>query len=154
VGVVALIGINVRDLRGTQVRAPHQVLIPLFAEPTATGQPLRDWVASNIPPDATIFSEEGQSTGYLLGHPTVDMIDAEYSSVRWECDEVKDQMHRFHAAFLILYKSDQLRESGRLATESNFVAESINLQPPCGFTIVAANPNVLVLKASDSEHAL
>jgi hypothetical protein len=154
VGIVALIGIDTRDWRDKEPTAPDQALIPLFAEPTANGQPLRDWIASNIPPDATIFSEEGQSTGYLLDRPTVDMIDAEYSPVRWECDVVKEEMRRFHSEFLILYKWDKLREAGRLAKESTFVAESIHLQPPCGFTIVAATPNVLVLKLADADRAL
>jgi hypothetical protein len=113
-----------------------------------------DWIGSNIPRDATIFSEEGQGTGYLIDHPTVDMVDAEYSPIRWECDVVRDQMRRFHSGFLILYKSDKLLEAGRLATESRFVADSINFRPPCGFKIVAANPDVLVLKFPDSEGAL
>jgi len=154
VGVVALAGIDMRDFRDKEPTAPDQALIPLFAEPTANGQSLRDWIAENIPPDATIFAEDGQATGYLLGHPTVDMVDAEYSSIRWECGVVQDQMLRFHSEFLILYKWDRLREGARLAKESKFVAELIHLQLPCGFTIVAATHDVLVLKLADADRAL
>jgi hypothetical protein len=155
--IVGYAGINARDLHERLKPAPHEILAALYAKPTADGQTLLKWVESNTDVGDTLIAVDGQATGYLLHRSTVGMIKAQYSSVRWECDEIKTQMKRYKSSYVILYKpsSSTIYDAPDewLLTESQFVATSVSQQPPCGFVIAAENSNVRILKIGGSERA-
>jgi hypothetical protein len=145
--VVGYAGVNARDLYQPRAPAPHEVLAAMYAQPAADGQPLIKWVESNIGARDVIVATDGQATGYLLHRPTVSMIGAHYSPVRWECDEVNQEMRRFGSTYVILYKPSSARDDSFLLDESQFVASSVSGQPLCGFAVAAENSNVRILKA-------
>jgi hypothetical protein len=139
-------GVNARDLYRSTEPSPHEALAGLYDLPsTYPNQPLMRWVESNIPPASTIVAEDGQATGYLLRRPTLSLVDAEYSPVRWDCKRVRDEMLRFRADWLILYKSS-LNSRRSLLNESPFLAAAASQRPPCGFTVAAENSAVRILK--------
>jgi hypothetical protein len=143
---VGYIGINARDLYEPARLARHEILAAEYAEPAAGGQPLLDWVNAHVPAGDTIFAANGQATGYLLHRPTVSMIEAHYSPVRWECDEVRKQMQRFGASYVFLYKPSSTTSEQDLLGESRFVAASATGPPSCGFAIAAENADVRILR--------
>jgi len=153
-GALALVyvgyaGTNARDLYLPHPPGQEKVLAAEYAEQTPNGQTLRQWVESNIPADSVIAATKGQPTGYLLRRPTLSLVEANFSAVRWDCDEVKLQMKRFGAHYLILYKPTSVFTSDTLLTESQFVATSVTQQPICGFVIAAENPYVRILEIED-----
>jgi hypothetical protein len=143
--VVGYVGSNARELIRTPPPARHELLAAKFAEPDADGRPLREWVESNIPEDAVIMAADGQATGHLLRRPTLTVVEAQYSPVRWGCDEVKRQMETYGARYLILYKPSAETEDP-LLSESEFVSTAVTRQPPCGFVVAAENSSVRVLE--------
>jgi hypothetical protein len=146
---VGYVGVNVRDLYEPASPARHEILAAQYAKPMADGRPLLRWVESHIPVGDTIVAADGQATGYLLHRPTLSMIGPEYSQVRWECDEVKAQMKRFKATFVVLYKPSSivnLVDQDSLLENSSFVATSVSQQPPCGFVVAAENSSVRILE--------
>jgi hypothetical protein len=150
-------GVNARDFLEPHTLAPHQILATLYAQPTAGGQPLLEWVDANIRTNDVIVATDGQATGYLLHRPTISMIGAHYSPVRWECEEVKKQMQRFTSSYAIVYKppsTPSLTPSdGFLLDESRFVAAAAMGEPPCGFVAAAENSAVRILKLGAAEPA-
>jgi hypothetical protein len=74
------------------------------------------------------------------------MIEAHYSPVRWECDEVRKQMQRFGASYVFLYKPSSTTSEQDLLGESRFVAASATGPPSCGFAIAAENADVRILR--------
>ncbi len=151
--LMGYVGLNAQDLHRRLAPARHEILGPLFAEPAADGQPLLKWIESNVNAGETIMAADGQSTGYLLHRPTLGMVPASYSPVRWECDEIKEQLKRFGSRYLILYKPSPMANESWLLTESHFVITAVSQQPPCGFVIAAENPSVRILKLGDAEPA-
>jgi hypothetical protein len=151
--IVGYAGLNVHDLHRPFAPARHEILAPLYARPAADGRPLLKWVESNINVGNTIMATDGQGTGYLLHRPTIGMVTASYSPVHWECDQVTNQMKRFGASYLILYKPSPMANEGWLLTESRFVATAVSQQPPCGFVIAAENSSVRILKIGGTEPA-
>src|SRR5262249_45743861 len=150
-------GINARDLHERLARAPHEGLAALYARPTADGQPLLKWVELNTDVGDTLIAVDGQATGYLLHRPTVTLVKSQYSPVRWECEEVKNQLTRFNSSYVILYKPSASTVYNDydefLSAESRFVATSVSQQPPCGFVIAAENSYVRILKIDGAERA-
>jgi hypothetical protein len=143
---VGYIGINARDLYEPSRLARHKILAAEYAEPTAGGQSLFEWVNTHVPAGDTIFAANGQATGYLLHRPTVSMIEAHYSPVRWECGEVRKQMQRFGASYVFLYKPSSTTSEQDLLAESKFVAASVTGLPSCGFAIAAENADIRILR--------
>jgi len=133
--IVGYVGLNAHDLHRPFAPPRHEILAPLYAKSAADGQPLLKWVESNINAGDTIMAADGQGTGYLLNRRTIGMVTASYSPVRWECDEVKNQMKRFGASYLILYKLSPMDEdpevsrASRISNESWLLTES-HLSPP------------------------
>jgi hypothetical protein len=144
---IGYVGVNARDLYERPSPARHEILAAQYAKPMADGRPLREWVESHISVGDAIVAADGQATGYLLHRPTISMVGAESSPVRWECDEVREQMKRFRATFVVLYKPSSIIDKDMLLEESWFVATSVSQQPPCGFVIAAENPNVRILES-------
>ncbi|HVG30745.1 MAG TPA: hypothetical protein VM864_13640 [Pyrinomonadaceae bacterium] len=143
--IVGYVGSNAREVSERPPPARHELLATQFAEPTAGGRPLREWVESNIPAGDVIMAADGQATGHLLRRPTVSMVEAQYSRVRWECDEVKKQFKTYGVKYLILYKPSAAITQDPLMAESEFVAAAVSRTPPCGFTVAAENPYVRIL---------
>lgn len=144
--VVGYVGINARDLYAPAGVPEYRLIARDYAEPARGGEPLRNWIASNIPVNAPIAASEGQATGYLLGRPTLSLVDPTYSRVRWGCGEVSEQMQRFHARYLILYKSSMGISQDSLFASSPFLSTAASGHPSCGFSIAAENAVVRILK--------
>ena len=142
--VIGYIGVNLRDLSGPQPETRQAYLSTLFAERTADGHSLSDWVRGHIAPTAVVAAQDGQATGYLLQRPTLGLVESEYSSERWECDEIKQQMNRFGARYLILYRNPD--HNSHLLEESRFAAAASSGEPGCGFAVVSENADVRILK--------
>jgi len=142
--VIGYIGVNARDLSMPQPEARQEYLSGLFAERTADGQRLSDWVNAHVAPAAVIAAQDGQATGYFLHRRTLGLVEREYSSERWECPEIREQMNRFGACYLILYRHPD--HSSHLLEESSFAAAAASGQPGCGFVIAAENPDLRVLE--------
>lgn len=142
--VAGYIGVNARDLGIPVVNSSQTALSALFAERTADGQPLWDWVNSHIAPTAVIAAQNGQETGYLLHRRTLGLVESEYSAERWECPEIRNQMNRFGARYLILYPHPD--QSSLLLKESRFAAEAASREPGCGFEIAAEDKDVRILE--------
>jgi hypothetical protein len=141
------VGINARDLYEPTPPAEHEILAKQYAEPTSDGQPLLKWVDSNMAANDAVAAAEGQATGYLLHRPTMSLVGSQYSREHWECDEVKNQMKRFGAHYLILYKPPASNiDEQSLLTHSHFVATAVSGQPPCGFVIATENPDIRILR--------
>ena len=151
VATLGYVGANVRHLCGPLKPARHDVLAGLYNKPGGDGRPLLQWVESNIPSGEAIVAADGQATGFLLRRPTVSMAGPEFSSVRWECAEVKKEMRRFKARYVILYKSESDVGNQLLLTESKFVAASATGRPACGFVIAAENSDVRILTAGGGQ---
>jgi hypothetical protein len=145
--IIGYVGSNARELSRRPSPARHELLAMQYREPTAGGQPLREWVESNIPAGDVIMAANGQATGYLLRRPTVSMVEAQYSRVRWECDEVKKQIKTYGARYLILYKPASAVTEDPLMAESEFVSTAVSQKPPpCGFIVAAENSYVRILE--------
>lgn len=147
---VGYAGINARDLRKPVPPAVHEILATEYAQPTATGQSLRAWIESNLAPGEPVLADDGQATGYLLHRPTVSMVEAQYSSARWECDMVKNEMKRFGLRYVILYKPSASAPPDPLLAESDFAATSASQQPSCGFVVAAENPYARILELASA----
>jgi hypothetical protein len=154
--VVGYAGVNARDLylRAAPVRL--KILAAEFGEPDlagrpldVAGRPLKDWVETHIPANETVIAADGQATGYLLHRPTISMVSAEHSAARWECDDVKNQMRRFHASFVILPKASPSIDEDALLAESGFVSAALSAQPPCGFAVAAENADIRILTTAE-----
>ena len=141
--VVGYIGVNARDLKMPQPESRQEYLSGLFAERTADGQRLSDWANAHIAPETVIAAQDGQETGYLLHRRTLGLVEREYSSERWECPEIREQMNRFGARYLILYRHPD--HNSQLLEESSFAAKAASGQPGCGFVIAAENQDVRIL---------
>jgi hypothetical protein len=142
--VIGYAGVNARDLNMPQAETRQSYLSGLFAERTTNGLSLSDWVNAHIGPTAVIAAQDGQATGYLLQRRALGMVESEYSAERWECPEIRVQMNRFDARYLILYRHPDQRT--HLLEESGFAAEAANGQPKCGFVIAAENRDVRILE--------
>jgi hypothetical protein len=141
---IGSIGVNARDLQGTQPKTRLDNLAALFEEHDASGQRLADWVRAHIAPETVIAAQDGQAIGYLLHRRTLGLVEAEYSAERWECSEIRRQMDRFHARYLILYRHPD--SNSHLLEESSFAAAAATGTPGCGFAIAAENPDLRVLE--------
>ena len=113
-----------------------KILAAEFDEPDLAGRPLdvaghplKDWVETHIPASQTVVAADGQATGYLLHRPTISMVSAEHSAARWECEDVKNQMRRFHASFVILPKASPSMDEDALLAESGFVSAALSARP-------------------------
>ena len=144
---VGYIGTNARDLYALNQPSRVASLARIYAEPIPDGRPLMDWVQSHILPGDAIASTDGQATGFLLHRSTLSLVRSLYSRERWESDEVRLQMKRFGARYLILYKPSP-GEGDPITGESKFVASAIFGPPPPGFKIAAENPDVRILELS------
>jgi hypothetical protein len=140
---IGCIGVNARDRITSQPQTRQNVLSGLFAERTADGQPLSDWVNAHIAPAAVIAAQDGQKTGYLLHRRTLGLVESEYSTERWECPEIRRQMDRVGAHYLILYRHPD--QGSLLLEESNFAATAVSAQPGCGFSVAAETPDIRIL---------
>jgi hypothetical protein len=147
--VIGSIGVNARNLKDPRQISRQAYLSGLFAEPAADGQPLFDWVNLHIDPAAAIAAQDGQETGYLLNRRTLALVESEYSSERWECAEVRKQMDRFGASYLLLYRHPD--HTSHLLEESRFAAQSVSGLPSCGFAVAAENSDVRILRIDASE---
>ena len=147
--LIGYIGVNARDLKDPSPISRQDYLSGLFAEPTADGQRLSDWVNLHINPVAAIAAQDGQETGYLLHRRTLALVESEYSSERWECPEIRKQMNRFGASYLLLYRHPD--RTSLLLDESSFAAQAVFGQPSCGFAIAAQNSDVRILKIEPSQ---
>jgi hypothetical protein len=141
---IGYIGVNARDLLAPRPQSSQDALSSLFAQPTADGRPLSDWVNAQLSPAAVIAAQNGQQTGYLLHRRTLALVETEYSAERWECREIRAQMNRFGARYLILYPHPD--KNSHLLEESSFAAEAASASPACGFRIAAQNPSVRILE--------
>lgn len=139
-------GMNLRDFGQPPPEGRNEVLAAEYSMPDKEGQPLRAWVDAHIARGDVILAADGQATGYLLGRPTISLVTPEYTQVRWECNEIKKQMERFHACCVILYKPSPETTEDALLSDSRFVAQAATHTPPCGFTIAAENASIRVLK--------
>lgn len=142
--VIGYIGVNARDLKMPQPETRQEYLSSLFAERTADGQRLSDWANAHIAPATVIAAQDGQETGYLLHRRTLGLVEREYSPERWECPEIRVQMNRFGARYLMLYRHPD--RNSHLLEESSFAATASSGQPGCGFVIAAENQDVRILE--------
>jgi len=142
--VIGYIGVNARDLNMSQTETRQEYLAGLFAERTADGQLLSDWVNAHVAPAAIIAAQDGQAIGYLLHRRTLGLVESEYSYERWECPEIRTQMNRFGAHYLILYRHPD--HNTLLLEESSFAAAAASGQPGCGFVIASENQDVRILE--------
>jgi hypothetical protein len=142
--VIGYIGVNARDLNMSQTETRQEYLAGLFAERTADGQLLSDWVNAHVAPAAIIAAQDGQAIGYLLHRRTLGLVESEYSYERWECPEIRTQMNRFGAHYLILYRHPD--HNTPLLEESSFAAAAASGQPGCGFVIASENQDVRILE--------
>jgi hypothetical protein len=154
--LLLVIGYAVSNARAAAIPPPpgrQEILAEWYAEPVAGGQTLRDWVEANVPTGQVIMSANGQATGYFLRRATVSMVGANYSRVRWECEEVKKQMRTYGAKYLILYKPSPAAPPDPLLTESEFVAAAVSGRPPCGFVVAVESPHVRILEMAEAPTA-
>jgi hypothetical protein len=142
--LIGYIGVNARDLNDPRPEPRQNRLSVLFAEQTAAGQPLSDWVNAHIAPAEVIAAQDGQAVGYLLHRRTLGLVEREYSDERWECPEIREQMNRFGARYLILYRHPG--HNSLLLEQSSFAAEAVSGEPGCGFAVAAQNPDVRILE--------
>lgn len=142
--VIGYIGVNARDLKDPQPKSRQDYLSGLYAGPNADGQRLSDWVRTHISQAAVIAAQDGQATGYLFHRRTLGLVESEYSAERWECPEIRNQMNRFGARYLILYRHPDL--DTHLLEESSFAAAAASGQPGCGFVIASENTGVRILE--------
>jgi dolichyl-phosphate-mannose-protein mannosyltransferase len=149
--LIGYIGVNARDLKTPKPISRLDLLSGQLAERTAEGQRLSDWMNAHIDPAAVIAAQDGQITGFLLHRRTLGLVESEYSLERWECPEIRRQMNRFGARYLILYRNPD--KGSLLLQESNFAAQSASGQPSCGFAIAAENPDVRILKIESTTAA-
>jgi hypothetical protein len=143
---IGYIGVNARDLKDPQLKSRLDSLSALFAEQTGDGQRLSDWVNAHIVPAAVIAAQDGQATGYFLHRRTLGLVESEYSAERWECPEIRTQMSRFGARYLVLYRHPD--NNSRLLEESRFAAAAASGQPGCGFVIASENQDVRILEVA------
>jgi hypothetical protein len=150
---VLYIGVNLPDLFNAPAPARHEGLAAHYLETSADGQTLARWTATHFSPKETVAAMNGQATGYLLRRPTLGFPEGRYSVERWTCTEVKRQMQRFDARYLILYKpvtdskSTPLHED--VLAESPFLkgaARDNRVAVACGFSLAAENRDVRILK--------
>jgi hypothetical protein len=141
---IGSIGVNARDLETPQPKTRLDYLAALFDEQTAARERLSDWVTGHIAPATVIAAQDGQATGYLLHRRTLGLIESEYSAERWECPEIRSQMNRFDAHYLILYRHKD--RNSHLLEESSFANVAASGEPGCGFAVAAENPDVRILE--------
>ena len=144
--VVGCIGTNARDFSDPPMRDMTAVITGLYAKPIPAGKSLRGWVDSTIPMGEAILAGDGQVTGFVLQRPTVSLLEAHYSTVRWNCGTVSETMRTFHSQYVFLYQP-WVNPALPLADESDFVRASLKGAPPCGFTIAAQTPDIVILQA-------
>ena len=147
--VVCTAAINARDLSIPDPRTRPLVLADLMAKPASDGRSLRQWIDANIGVNEAIVAADGQATAHLLGRPTVSMVPADFSMVRWECGEIRKQMERFQARYLILYKAfppGSPENDDFLVEKSRFIGGTAEQQQACGFMVAEENSGVRVLR--------
>ena len=141
--------INARDIYEADPPPRQTAIAAMLAEPTSSGQPLRQWLESNLSPGDVIVASDGQATAYVLHRPTLSMVTAVYSNIHWECGEIQSQMARYRSRYLILFKPPPAGSPESLTAfpiESKFVASSSEQQQSCGFTVPTENRLVRVLR--------
>ncbi len=141
------IGTNARDWYEPISPGRQETLASEYAEPTSEGISLRAWIESNIPASSPIVAADGQATGYFLRRPTLSMVGPIFSTIRWECADLEQQMKRFKADYVFLYKPSRTANNELLAS-SEFVNTSVSKTPACEFVIAAENSHVRILRAS------
>ncbi len=152
---LGVIAANARDLAMAPQPAPDQIVSADFAAPTASGQPLTQWLRNHTTADEVLLAEDGQATGFALGHPTVALVDSEYSRITWDCATVAATLARFHARYVVLYRAASAAAISHhsahpntvLRAESPFVAAALDGTIPCGFAIAQENAAVRILRA-------
>lgn len=143
--VAGSIGTNARDWSMPPMVELHSRMAEFYAEPLPSGQSLREWVESTIPPSEVILAADGQATGYLLKRATVSLLEAHYTTVHWDCDTVLANMGQFRARYVFLYQP-HVNPSLPLAEESEFIRASLAGNPPCGFRIAAQTDDITVVE--------
>lgn len=141
-------GVNARDMNTPLPQPEQNSLFDLFAERTADGPSLSEWVNVHLAPGTVIAAQDGQATGYFLHRRTLSLIGSGNSAERWECPEIRTQMNRFGARYLILYRHPGY---GSLLEESSFAATAVLAEPGCGFDVAAETPDVRILEMGPFE---
>jgi hypothetical protein len=146
--VVGSIGTNVRDFYAPLPPELDHVLADFYSKSLPSGETLAHWVESSVPPSQTILAADGQATGFLLHRSTVSLLEAHYSTVRWNCTTILDTLRQFRARYVFLYQPN-VDPYLRLDSESDFVRSSLAGQPPCGFRIAAQTPDITILSGPE-----
>jgi hypothetical protein len=121
-----------------------------LALPTASGEPLRDWLRAHLDRREAVLAADGQATGFVLGCPAVSLLESEYSDTDWTEEEVARTMDRFHVRYLILYPNPASSGAADLQQESHYlhglIAGGDRPSPGAGLVLAARNADAIVLE--------
>jgi hypothetical protein len=130
---------------------PDVEVAHLLAIPAEDGRPLRTWLDENVRADESILSTFGQPAGYVLQRKVLSIASAEYSDARWDEEDTRATMDRFHIHHLLLFR-DAFAPTGpidsRLMRQLNDPGP-----PPSWLQRVAQNPKALVFRRTSIDEA-
>jgi hypothetical protein len=136
--VAAYAAINMRSLLEPPGLMPHERVQARLAAPVAGGKPLREWLESEVAPQATlVVASDGQATGYVLERRVLSLVSPQYSDQLWTEEAVREAMNRFGARYLLVYEgSDEAEASTR---SSAFLSALAGGSAPAWLALLADN---------------
>lgn len=117
-----------------------------LAAPVADGDTVPQWLDAHLDPDEPVLAADGQATGYVLGRPTVGLVESSFSDLRWNEDTVAATMDRFGARHLLLYRHPQDGGGRVVEEETPFLRILLDGRPVATLQPVAVSDEVLVLE--------
>jgi hypothetical protein len=142
---VGYAGANVSTSLEARHPAPHAVVAASLALPTASGEPLRDWIERNVPRDAVLLAMEGQATGYVLDRRTVSAVGRLFSDLTWSEAEARDVARDFGAGWVIVYP-DLVRGGTIDKLDSPLFRRLAAEDPPDWLELAAGSERALVYR--------
>ena len=145
VATLGYLVINGRSYFAPVHEAPDRVVAQELGSELPSGSSLRSWLETHVPSGATIVSNRGQASAYVLHRNTVSLISAEYSDQRWDADSIRTLMRTYGAEYIVVYFGDG---GDPVLHESSFLSGLARLSPPKWLQLAAHNRDAAVFRVT------
>src|SRR5205823_4061623 len=96
-----------------------------------------------LKPGEVIAATNGQIAGYILQHPTLSLAGRPYSTINWNEEALHEQMIRFGATHLLLFRDARLDP---VVHESQFLSDLAEGHAASWLTGMVLNPEICVYR--------
>lgn len=147
--VAAYAAVNLRFFLQAPGIMPHERVQSRLGAPVADGKSLREWIESEVGPQATLVATDGQATAYVLQRKVLSLVSPHFSDQLWTEDAVREAMTRFGARHLLVY--DGRGEPDALARSSAFLGSLASGSAPPWLRLLADNGRARLFGRRDIE---